>query len=350
MAALVDAAVKEVLAGERSVLAFEDELVAIFNVSLSEITDVVRAFFQKHAKDGKVSFVTLRRYLTEQQWHTFADVLTQWQKEALQSTSGFRKEFTADVDRLLRRKKITNFEELQYRIRYALEKRAAREQNAVFTLMAVNTIAAYYTRYYDMSRLSQHGMVFTPLSAEQLNTLVFTKWDDTKFYGDYNNRIERNVEQLIAEYEIVCQQAIAAGQTSDATAKLLANRMKVALNRERSLVRTEINRAMSAADIAAYKAADISQYKFVAVLDEVTTVICQELNGQIFRVSQAQEQVNLPPMHVNCRSSTEPVLTDKDGDELLKVSRTMSLEQFVEKYYEGEFLDEVLDFLQNYRK
>lgn len=350
MATLLDQAVQEVLAGERSVLAFEDELVAIFNVSLSEITDAVRVFFQKHAKDGKVSFVTLRRYLTEQQWHTFADVLTQWQKEATGSNPTIRQAFANDIGRLLRRKKVTNFEELQYRMRYALEKRAAREDDAVFALVAVNTIAAYYTRFYDMSRASQSGVPFVPLTAEQLNTLVTAKWDDTKFYGNFESRIARNLEQLVSEFEVVVQQSVAAGQNADTVAKLLANRMRVALNRERALVRTEVNRAMSAADVAAYKAADVAQYRFVAVLDEVTTVICQELNGQIFRVSQAQEQVNLPPMHVNCRSSTEPVLTGKEGEELLKVSRTMSLEQFVEKYYEGEYLDDVLDFLHNYRK
>jgi len=53
-------------------------------------------------------------------------------------------------------------------------------------------------------------------------------------------------------------------------------------------------------------------YKIVAVLDGVTTIVCRGLDqrcrdGLVFKVNNGPQ----PPLHVNCRSTTVPVLAEK---------------------------------------
>lgn len=60
----------------------------------------------------------------------------------------------------------------------------------------------------------------------------------------------------------------------------------------------------NAADVAAYKAAGVRQYEFIATLDNRTSAVCAGLDGKVFDIGDAQTGVNYPPMHPNCRSTT----------------------------------------------
>jgi SPP1 gp7 family putative phage head morphogenesis protein len=75
------------------------------------------------------------------------------------------------------------------------------------------------------------------------------------------------------------------------------------------LIRTEGARITEEATKQAYQEAKIEKYQYDAVPYEKgrSSEICQELNGQIFLLSEAQSGVNYPPMHPNCRSTTIPV-------------------------------------------
>ena len=50
------------------------------------------------------------------------------------------------------------------------------------------------------------------------------------------------------------------------------------------LVRTEINYYHNQIDLRAYKDMGIEKYRYLAVLDNRTSDICQELDGQVFEV------------------------------------------------------------------
>ena len=51
-------------------------------------------------------------------------------------------------------------------------------------------------------------------------------------------------------------------------------------------------------------------YKYVTTLDNRTSDVCQSLDLQVFKVSEAVTGLNYPPMHVNCRSTTSAKFDD----------------------------------------
>ena len=62
-------------------------------------------------------------------------------------------------------------------------------------------------------------------------------------------------------------------------------------------------------------AESFEKYRYVAIIDEVTTARCEELNDQEFKADQADAV--RPPQHFNCRSELQPVSSDKARDDRL---------------------------------
>jgi SPP1 gp7 family putative phage head morphogenesis protein len=81
---------------------------------------------------------------------------------------------------------------------------------------------------------------------------------------------------------------------------------KITLHAEKRpnvIARTETVRLANAGLKDMYIENDIKSYRYLAALDDRTSDICNSLNGQVFLVKDGTPGVNMPPMHVNCRSS-----------------------------------------------
>jgi len=69
------------------------------------------------------------------------------------------------------------------------------------------------------------------------------------------------------------------------------------------IARTETVRVANAGLKQMYIENDVTSYRYLAALDDRTSDICNSLSGQIFLTKDGVPGVNMPPMHVNCRSS-----------------------------------------------
>ncbi|MBR2594077.1 MAG: minor capsid protein [Firmicutes bacterium] len=56
---------------------------------------------------------------------------------------------------------------------------------------------------------------------------------------------------------------------------------------------------------------DVEEYEIVATLDNRTSELCQEMDGQRFPMKDFEAGVTAPPFHVNCRSTTCPYFNDE---------------------------------------
>ncbi len=73
-----------------------------------------------------------------------------------------------------------------------------------------------------------------------------------------------------------------------------------------AIVRTAVNHVTAQAREATYaRNSDIvREVRYVATLDNRTTIICSDLDGQVFPINEGPR----PPQHINCRSTTVPIL------------------------------------------
>ena len=80
-------------------------------------------------------------------------------------------------------------------------------------------------------------------------------------------------------------------------------------NRYEMITRTETIRLSNEGLMDLWKVNDIEKYKFVAAWQPGRTCLrCMELDGRIFKVSEAVRGVNQPDIHIDCRCSTIGVI------------------------------------------
>lgn len=88
-----------------------------------------------------------------------------------------------------------------------------------------------------------------------------------------------------------------------------------------TLTRTISKHVLSTAREAWISAQGFGRIRYIAILDDVTTDICNRLAGRVFEINQGPR----PPQHFNCRSFVAPART---GNRELGLIRPEQVEQF----------------------
>ena len=94
------------------------------------------------------------------------------------------------------------------------------------------------------------------------------------------------------------------GRSSHDMAQVLSERFGVSYFNSRRLVRTEITFVEAEMEARAYEDLDIEEYEYVSVLDNRTTILCQQHDGKVYKVKERKAGVNYPPLHPFCRATT----------------------------------------------
>lgn len=171
-----------------------------------------------------------------------------------------------------------------------------------------------------MFDIQQHAGVawsYAGVNDRLIRQIVHEDWSGAGF----STRIWKNNEKLSQTLSDVLTSGLATGRSMKYMSEQLSERMNVPLQYARTMVRTETTHAVVQADLEAMREAEINKYEFNAILDSITSDVCQELDGKVFPVEEAETGVNLPPMHPNCRSIDTAWFDDEDYDRLTRAAR-----------------------------
>lgn len=162
----------------------------------------------------------------------------------------------------------------------------------------------YYRTGYDTSKGLGETLAFGTLDDKTVDKVL-----ESKFYGrNYSERIWGNSDRLASQLQSIISQAIATGQSSEKTARLIRKRFNVSQSNAARLVRTETCYFENQAEIEAYKEMGISEYVILATLDSRTSKICREMDGKRFKIEEAVAGKTLPPLHPYCRTAIRPYI------------------------------------------
>lgn len=140
------------------------------------------------------------------------------------------------------------------------------------------------------------------------------------------DNINRNIHQTITKISNVCQQA---SQDTDGKHDYVKDIERILSGKDGSggasaqaetTMRTQTCRELNNSTIADFQARGVTQYRFLSLEAVNSCQDCTDLDGNIYNIEDAQEGVNLPPMHPNCQCWIEEVedTTDEygNGDDL----------------------------------
>lgn len=159
---------------------------------------------------------------------------------------------------------------------------------------------SYYKATFDLQQQTGLAYSFSNLPETEIKRLKALKWTGE----GYSDRIWENTGALASSVKDELLVSLMTGRSVRDTSKAIAERFGVGQNKARRLIRTESAFFHNQMELLSYEDAEITKYKFVAVLDRRTSEICQEHDNKVYDTDKAVPGVNYPPLHPWCRSTT----------------------------------------------
>ena len=154
------------------------------------------------------------------------------------------------------------------------------------------------------------GLNIGAINSKQIAALILTDWSGK----NWSSRLWTDREKLGKKVKQTLEKGITQGTGYRKMARELKAEMSTSFNNAFRLIRTESAFIQGDINKTTYQQAaeelGLEYYKYDAFLDSRTSEICRELDGKRFKVSEMQIGVNAPPLHPNCRSTTQLVLDD----------------------------------------
>ena len=203
---------------------------------------------------------------------------------------------------------------------------------------------SYYKATFDLQQQTGLAYSFSNLPETEIKRLQGLKWTGEA----YSDRIWSNTEALASSVKDELLVSLMTGRSVRDTSQAIAERFEVGQNKARRLVRTESAFFHNQMELLSYEDAEITKYKFVAVLDKRTSHICQEHDNKVYDTDKAVPGVNYPPLHPWCRSTTIAHDDDIDYSKLERRARNpvtgktelvpadMSYDEWYSKYVDGK--------------
>ena len=167
---------------------------------------------------------------------------------------------------------------------------------------------SYYKATFDLQQQTGLAYSFSDLPETEIKRLQGLKWTGEA----YSDRIWSNTGALASSVKDELLVSLMTGRSVKDTSQAIAERFEVSQNNARRLIRTESAFFHNQMELLSYEDAEITKYKFVAVLDKRTSHICQQHDNKVYNTDEAVPGVNYPPLHPWCRSTT--IAHDDDID------------------------------------
>lgn len=218
-----------------------------------------------------------------------------------------KKELLKELESPAYRYRIQRLEEMQNQVDNIMQNGYKVEKEVATDSIIDTSYNSYYKDIFNLQKDTGVSYSFANLDSKIVDQFIKSQWSGKNFSSRIWANTSKTAEALKDEMMI----GILTGKSEKKMGEDIANLLGVEAYKGRRLVRTESAAITSEVDKAAYKSAGVETLIFRAVHDFRTSSICQSMGGERIKVSEAKEGVNIPPMHPNCRSWTEPVIDEE---------------------------------------
>lgn len=154
------------------------------------------------------------------------------------------------------------------------------------------------------------GLTFNTIASKKLKQILSSDWSG----ATWSDRLWKDREIVGKKLTDILERGMVQGTSLQTMSRELKQATGQSFNNAFRLIRTETSHIDGQVTLEGYKQAGeelgLEYYEYDAFLDSRTSDICRELDKKRFKVSEAEIGVNFPPMHPNCRSTTQLVLDE----------------------------------------
>ncbi len=206
---------------------------------------------------------------------------------------------------------VSRLEALKVQMQQQAETVFGNEVDDISTLATNVYTDGYYHTAYEVQKGVGVGTEFAKLDADKVKLFINKPWAaDGK---NFSERIWNNRQNLVNTLDTKLTQCIIQGKSPQTVITEIAQRFEVSKSQAGNLVMTETAFFSSAAQKDCFNTLEVKQFEIVATLDNRTSEICQNLDGQHFKIADFKPGITAPPFHCRCRSTICPYFADDKG-------------------------------------
>lgn len=270
----------------------QKEIAEIYERSLKDIKRELEVFYARYANDHSLTMEEAKKRVNEVELSDFDTRLTH----------------------LIKKEKLTEKEEEQLKLLRI--KFATTRLDLLVKEIELKLIEGYGEQQITMDEWLKRvafetyretsGIIgnFMRLPATEIYMIVQNPWSGVEF----SDILWKNKEQLVFNLKKVITSGLIKGDSIQKMTKALNDEIGGARYASQRIIRTETGQVMNRVTLKSYDDNGLEQYEFSAHIDGRTSPVCKKLNGMVYKVSEGQVGVNMPPMHPNCRSAILPVV------------------------------------------
>lgn len=219
-----------------------------------------------------------------------------------------RDEWKTELLKLKDRYRVSRLQSMQVSIRQELEVLGKLELDGMEELSKEIYTDNYYHTLYEVTKEIGVTKVFDKVDTRKIEILNKKGWaDDDK---NFSERIWGRQDKVNNFLQKELIQSIKLGEDPQKVINKMAKAFNTSKSNAGNLILTESAYYSSVSQHDAYNALDVEKYQIIATLDDVTSEICQELDLQIFKMSEYEVNVTAPPFHPRCRTYYIPYYED----------------------------------------
>ena len=272
----------------------------------------------RFAKNNEVSIVEARKMLNNDELKEFKWDVKEFIKYG--EENALNQEYMKELENASARFHISRLEAIELSIRNEFEKAYKIQDDKISQNVLETYDDRYYRTCYEVQSKFGIGFDVSGVDTDKVKKLISKPWaSDNKTFSDRvwtkkNEMIDTLRSQLI-------RTCATGGNIQDAVNSMMSFVSKDVKNARYAatrLMQTETAFFSSVSEKKALKDLDVEQYEILATLDSKTSPICQEMDGQVFKLSEYEIGATAPPFHVNCRSTTCPHFDDEYGERIAR--------------------------------
>lgn len=269
--------------------------------ALKSIREDAKRLVKAFAASGEIPEEYARELISEAANYELNAVLTRLMRDTKDGDA--KREVWLRLRASAYRYRADRFQLLEDRI-YSYVKEAANVEIAEDTELFSDIYErGYYSSVDAISR--QYGRYiedFTLLPKSAVEAAVAEPWSGAHF----STRVWANTDKVAKAASEIVTAGLLSGEGTAKMAKKLESAVNSGIYAAERLVRTETLHFLNKGQLDSYIEYGDEEYEYLATLDARTCQTCGALDMKVFPVSAAQEGVNYPTMHPNCRCTTVP--------------------------------------------
>ena len=287
-----------------------DDIEDAYRKATRELDHEISTWYRRFAdNNGVVSMAEAKRLLNSGELKEFKWTVNDYIKHGREN--GVSADWSKELENASARWHISRLETLKIEMQNTIEVLYGNQLDKLDHHAKDVFVDTFGHTSYEIQKGIGVGWNVVGLNSRMIQTVANKPWNlDGRNFSD---RIWTNKQALIGELHKGLTQNLLQGGNVDKLVEQIEKKMGVSHNAAKRLVYTENAYFHSVAQLESYKATGVKKVLFVATLDERTSDICRDMDGQVIDIKDYSPGTTVPPLHPYCRSVTTPYYDDMAG-------------------------------------